>query len=232
MSRDTTVAGNRNALLLRLAVILALVTVAVLLRARLLDTDLRSPQSVLPVEIVEQRREREEPEEPEPPPPEQDTEIPDQQAIEMLAAIPDLPADSLGLDATGGSGGDGFGLRARPGGRALTERGGGSGSGDRLEALRRYAGLLRADLLRALETLEALRSADYTIVCRLWLDSKGNVERAELGESTGSREFDAIIARQLESVRNLPRPPRGLPQPISIRLTTSGSGRAAVARDS
>ncbi|MEQ8663662.1 MAG: TonB-dependent receptor, partial [Gammaproteobacteria bacterium] len=85
----------------------------------------------------------------EPPPPEmEEVEVPEPEPEPIADDAPadePLPGDDLGLDADGVAGADGFGLKARKGGRALI------GGGDRNKW---YAGVIQTDLQALLADIE------------------------------------------------------------------------------
>jgi protein TonB len=154
------------------------------------------------------------PEEPPPPPP------PPEEKVDVHEPEPEPdptpsneppPAENLGLDAEGGAGGDAFGLVGRKGGRDLLAVGG--------SAYAWYGGLLKDQILAALQEENNLRKGAYSVGIRIWVRADGSVEKVQLTRSTGDKERDKAIEA---AVARMPRvsqaPPADLPQPISLRI--------------
>ena len=127
------------------------------------------------------------------------------------------PAESLGLDADGSAGADGFGLAARKGGHSILGGGG--------NAIIWYGGqikrLLEDDLQSALADTPAMK-ANYTVVVSVWIDQDGRISRSELANGSGQAEVDKAISEALQKahVGLNKAPPEAMPQPIKIRLTS------------
>lgn len=150
----------------------------------------------------------------EPPPEVQEVDVPEPEP-EPIADQPSdeaPPGDDLGLDADGVAGADGFGLKARKGGRALI------GGGDRNKW---YAGVIQTDLQALLADVEAMRKGRYAVIVRIWIDGDGRLQEAEVVRGTGDREVDDAIRRALAGGLRLSHaPPDDLPQPIRIRISS------------
>ncbi|MEL6214052.1 MAG: TonB C-terminal domain-containing protein [Pseudomonadota bacterium] len=156
-------------------------------------------------------------EEPPPPPPEieEEVDLPEPEpAPEPLQSDEAPPPDLLGLDAEGVAGADGFGLIANRGGRGITDGGGG-------DRFRWYAGVLRQALSAHLAQYDELRTRNYAITVRLWLNRAGEVQRVLLDESTGEPELDLVIEQALANLTELGgQQPAGIPQPVTLRLVS------------
>lgn len=150
----------------------------------------------------------------EPPPPEEvDVPEPEPEPEPVAEDAPPEeapPGEDLGLDAEGVAGADGFGLRARKGGRGLI------GGGDRN---RWYAGVIQRDLQSLLSNDDDARGAKYSVVVKLWISPDGRVERFEVSDSTGSDKSDAALKRTLSGLRLSDAPPEDMPQPIKLRVS-------------
>ncbi len=153
-----------------------------------------------------------------PPEPEiEEVEVPEPE--EVVEEVPEADSDEpppgtdLGLDAEGGAGGDAFGLRGKKGARSLI----GGSSGSRFGW---YAGILQREIQAHLSVQEGVRQSQYTVVARLWIDSSGRIERAQLVGSTG----DVSLDRRLESALSgggfkvSEAPPDDMPQPVRLRI--------------
>lgn len=164
---------------------------------------------------------------PPPPPPEKIDQPPPEQQVQQEVPqdqpppdVPDAPPDDgpppgeLGLDATGGAGGDSFGLVGRKGGRSLIGGGGGAG-------FRWYAGVIKQDITDQLSDNDDIRKRSYSLLVKIWIGRDGRVQRLELGSSTGSRELDHAIRTALLAMGRLKEaPPADMPQPVRLRITS------------
>lgn len=153
--------------------------------------------------------------EPPPPPPEVEdkVDLPDPQPTPDAPSDQPPAGDTLGLDAEGVAGGDGFGLAARKGGRDLLASG-----GDRFGW---YAGVLKQDLLSLLGEDRNVRARSYSVNVRLWLDTRGAVTKVDLTSSTGDRDLDRRLRDLLSGMERVAEaPPEGMPQPVQIRIVS------------
>lgn len=148
----------------------------------------------------------------------QEIKQPEPEAKPDDAAAP--PAETLGLDAQGGSGSDSFGLAGRPGGRDITTIGNtesaGTGTGRVNTAF--YASQLQTQIQDELNRNEKLRDAEYRARIHLWLAADGKVSKVELSGSTGDAELDARLRSALGAASRFKAPPEGLEQPIRLEL--------------
>ncbi len=122
-----------------------------------------------------------------------------------------MPGDELGLDAEGGAGSDGFGLRGKKGGRGLI------GGGDRN---RWYAGVLQRELQNLLADNQDARGDKYAVVVKIWIANDGRVERFELLDTTGNGERDAALRRTVSGLHLKDMPPEDMPQPVKLRIVS------------
>lgn len=156
------------------------------------------------------------PETPPPPEPEMqevDVPEPEPEPVEDMAESEEPPpGEDLGLDAEGVAGSDGFGLRAKKGGRGLI------GGGD---AKAWYGGLIAKDLKAALAAIEDIPRRDYEVVVRIWVAADGRIEDSELVSGSGDAELDQALTAALDSGLRISRqPPEDLPQPIRLRISS------------
>lgn len=163
---------------------------------------------------------------PPPPPPPPKVEEPPPEVVEKVE-VPKLepepeplpeqadtpPGDQLGLDAEGGAGGDAFGLIGNSGGRALL-----GGSGGSAEAWYRRA--LGMELQAIINEDEALRKRNTARVkLKLWIEG-GRVQRVELLNSTGDKEWDRHLKSVVMGSRLETPPPAGIEQPVHLQITS------------
>ncbi|HTY98236.1 MAG TPA: energy transducer TonB [Rhodocyclaceae bacterium] len=84
-----------------------------------------------------------------------------------------------------------------------------------------YKGVLQRHLQDALQGIVALRKKEYRVTVKLWLLPDGAVSRVELVGSTGNGDIDDKLRSGLATLPPLAeRPPDGLPQPVTMRLTS------------
>lgn len=156
------------------------------------------------------------PEMEEPPPePEEQVEVPEPEP-EPVAEAEDSdeppPGEDLGLDAEGAAGSDGFGLRAKKGGRGLI------GGGDRNAW---YAGILQRDLQSLLSSIDDVRKGRYSVVVRIWVTDDGAIKDSEIVSGSGDSAIDEALARALRGGARLSEaPPEDLPQPIKLQISS------------
>ena len=141
--------------------------------------------------------------------------------------MPDVPSDQppagdqLGVDAEGSGSGDSFGLVGKPGGKDITTIGSGDGAGRSKFAY--FAGVLERRFVDEFNRNEALKTRDYTILIRVWLESDGVVSRFELDGSSGNAETDQAVKSTLASLGTVDKPPADLPQPVRLRVVHRGA---------
>ena len=110
---------------------------------------------------------------PPPPPPEEKLDIPDpQQQPDPTPSNEPPPAANLGLDTEGGAGGDAFGLVGNKGGRDITGTGG--------SAFAWYANQLKDAILNELTEDKHVRSGNYRVSVRAWVNEDGSVQRMQI----------------------------------------------------
>lgn len=160
---------------------------------------------------------------PPPPPKEEPPPPPEQEEVELEEEIEDVPEDipemadmepasaDLGIDAEGGAGADGFGLVGRKGGRGLLAGG----------AFSWYKSIVQQDIFDALADSKDIRKKAYKIAIKIWIDKNGEVEKYEISHSTGDKQLDEEIKRQLSRIAEFSEaPPIEMPQPIRIAINS------------
>jgi protein TonB len=176
----------------------------------------KSPQEKRSVPVVIKIiRPPEPPPEPPPPPPEKVQETVPQDTPEQKPVEQAPQSAQLGIDAEGGAGGDSFGLVGNAGGRDLV----GSGSGPFVF----YASAVKDLVLDTLTNIDRIKRSKYNVEVRVWIASDGRVERASLGQSTGSKDLDTAIEQALAHAGRVGEPPPiEMPQPITFRIVSRG----------
>jgi protein TonB len=217
---------GRNRWLKRAGIVLGLlVAVALVLaviRHLMADTGPRKKTVVQQISLLK-------PPPPPPPKPEQKPPEPQIKKEEVKLPEPDKPPDpqpaqaepppgpDLGVDAQGAGSGDSFGLVGKPGGKDITTIGGGGG-GNRFAW---YAGLVQAEIQKALGRNAKLRGTEFKATVTIWMSVDGKVQRSELAASTGNAETDQMIRLALAEIPQLREvPPSDMPQPIRLRVTS------------
>jgi hypothetical protein len=160
---------------------------------------------------------------PPPPPPKLEEPEPEPEPLELEEPEPqpvaddssEAPGEELGLDADGVAGADGFGLRAKKGGRGLL------GGGDPYAW---FAGILQRDLQAVLSGDDEIRAlGEYAVVVSISLSEDGYVQETRLESGSNNPRLDEALRRALSAgVRLSRQPPEDLPQPIRLRITSRG----------
>ncbi|MEO8038004.1 MAG: TonB C-terminal domain-containing protein [Betaproteobacteria bacterium] len=161
---------------------------------------------------------------PEPEVPKEEVKMPEpEQQPEPARNDTPPPGEQLGLDADGSGNGDSFGLAARKGGTEITKLGGSGGLGrDRASW---FGGLVQSHLQAELLKNEKLRTANYSLLLRVWFDDGGRIDRFELVNSTGNSDMDESIRLALDHMPAMRQaPPPDVPQPLKLQITSRGAG--------
>lgn len=157
-----------------------------------------------PEEPIEEEVVEPEPLEPEPEP----EPMPEQEAPSPA----DDMAEPMQMDADAQAGSDAFNIGAGQGGGMSGSGGGGLGTGTYNQYLSYAFQKLMADATE-------LRNEVFRVQADIWLDTDGNITRAELYRGSGNEELDAKL---LEVLRTAPgfaeRPPASLTMPTRVEL--------------
>jgi periplasmic protein TonB len=131
------------------------------------------------------------------------------------------PQETLGVDAAGSGGGDGFGLAARQGGRDITTIGNNAGGGGLSHSM--FANGVARFLAQELARSANLRGADFKVTVQVWLSADGRIERAQIDRGSGDAGLDEQITASVLRIGSYRQSavPQGLPQPLRIRLTSA-----------
>ncbi len=166
---------------------------------------------------------------PPPPPKERPKEEPKPEEKIELAEMPQAsneppPVDDrLGLDAEADGAGDGFGLAAKPGGRAITTLGGtgsGTGSGSRgvmSQAIEQsYNQALGWRLETYLNRRDELRKRRFRSSIALWISPTGSITRVLFIKAEREKDIEGLLRAALLDMPPLTAPPPGYRQPVSV----------------
>ncbi|WDP92939.1 MAG: energy transducer TonB [Desulfobacter sp.] len=132
------------------------------------------------------------------------------------------PGEDLGLDADGSGGGDGFGLKAKKGGRSLI----GGGGGGKKSLMRRYAWYtrilqdeIREKVNKYLEDVERLPGGKHRIMLKLKLDDGGGMLTWAIYKSSGDTLVDEAVRKAMAGFRVSEAPPGDMPRTLKIKVT-------------
>ncbi len=130
----------------------------------------------------------------------------------------------LGIDAEGVAGSDGFGLTAKPGGKALI----GSDTGNE-SLLKKFAwytaivqGQIQEELRRELEKKGGIPEGDHEAVVRVVLDEYGDIVKCQIVDSSGNERMDEAIRLSVTNIRADEPPPYEMPRAIKIKVSSKG----------
>lgn len=165
----------------------------------------------------------------EPPPPEMEKkeeiiepepeEAPPEDMNEM--AEDDTPPidDLLGLDADGGAGMDGFGLKAKKGGRSLI----GGGNGTRFAW---YTAMIQKAISEQVrEYLDAnggIPEGNLKAYVKIKIDTAGRIVFSRIIRSSGNKRMDDAVERSMAMVTIREMPPMDMPKVLKFRIRSQG----------
>jgi outer membrane biosynthesis protein TonB len=135
------------------------------------------------------------------------------------------PGDELGLDADGAAGADGFGLKAKKGGRALI--GGSSGQGALLRKYAWYTRIIKDDIRKEVRNYldkngGIPEGVNCKVILRISLDSEGKIISYKIYDACGHQDVDDAIATVLDSHQLSEPPPEGMPKTIKLKISSKG----------
>jgi protein TonB len=159
-----------------------------------------------------------------PPTPPPQTEVKQQMLEQAQVSEPESkPVDhpqpasaALGTNVQGTGGPDAFGL-GKSGNGFVGGGGDGNGGGSRFGW---YAGIVSRTVSEALGKNPVTRTANYSLMVRIWSDATGRITRARLAGTSGDALVDDAIRKGVLSGLRLPEPPPdGMPMPIVMRIS-------------
>ena len=158
-----------------------------------------------------------------PPPPKIEPPKQEEKMDEEKAPVDEPPPDEAPADpapsitSTGPAGNDKFGLSKGNGGS-------GNGTGRKLGGTGSkygyYAGQVQNSVSAAIRRHGKTKSANMSVIAKIWADDTGRVTRATLSGSTGDPAVDAALREEvLTGLQLQSPPPAGMKMPINLRLT-------------
>jgi hypothetical protein len=85
--------------------------------------------------------------------------------------------------------------------------------------LREFGEAVQTEVTSALTKDAGVRSGNYRIRVKLWIDPSNTISRAEVAQTTGDRGRDAEISTILQGLTISRAPPAGMPQPVRIVIS-------------
>ncbi len=82
--------------------------------------------------------------------------------------------------------------------------------------VREFGEAVQNEVSDALTRNSEIRSGNYRIRVKLWIDPTRIIRRAEVAKTTGDPSRDATIAATLQGLTISRAPPSGMPQPVRI----------------
>ena len=157
-----------------------------------------------------------------PDPPKEQKEIKVEQPQPKQA--PPQPSPDLKMEGPAGDGPSAFGAGKITNDDLSKIGTGGTGEkGGLFSPFNNYANLLKGDLQRYLRKNNTLRQRHYTVVVRVWVGGGGELKKFELIGSTGDSNTDDAIQQALSSLSGFDQPPpANMPQPIRLKIVTTG----------
>ena len=134
------------------------------------------------------------------------------------------PGDELGLDADGTAGSDGFGLKAKKGGRSLLA--GDFGNESLLRKYSWYTRIIKNALRKRIEKLlkedDDFPEGEFEAGVTIALDRKGIVVDFNIYKSSGNETWDKTVEQAMKFARISEPPPAGMPKTIKLKINSKG----------
>lgn len=131
--------------------------------------------------------------------------------------------DDLGLDADGTAGGDGFGLKAKRGGRSII---GGYGKASLLRKYAWYTNILQQELRKKInkymEENGGVPEGNMIAHIQITLDPNGMVTDLDIQRSSGFEIMDKAVKEALLMASVSEPPPNGMPRILELKISSKG----------
>lgn len=132
--------------------------------------------------------------------------------------------DNLGLDAEGTGGADGFGLRAKKGGRALI--GGSQGSASLLRRYGWYTAIIQDELRKKInkymEENGGVPDGNLKAMVKIKVDDFGKIIDFSLLKTSGNKNLDQAVLEALKVSALSEPPPVGMPRTLQLKVSAKG----------
>jgi protein TonB len=159
-----------------------------------------------------------------PDPPKEQKEMKVEQPVQKQETPP--PSPELKMEGPAGNGPSAFGagkITSEDLSKIGTGVGSGTSTGGMFNPFNNYSNLLKGELQRYLAKNKDLRRRRYTLEVRVWVTPTGGIKRYELAGSTDDKDTDTAIQQALANLSGFSEtPPPNMPQPIRLRIVTSG----------
>ncbi len=96
-----------------------------------------------------------------------------------------------------------------------------AGGGPDSDELREFSEALQNDVSTALTTNPDIRSGNYRVRIKLWIDASRVIRRAQVTQTTGDLGRDAAIANVLQGLTVTRAVPSGLAQPARVIIAVA-----------
>jgi TonB family protein len=151
-------------------------------------------------------------------------EEPEPDPVEEMAEDDGPMDDDLGLDADGAAGADGFGLRAKKGGRSII-----GGAYSKASLLRKYAWytniLQRSFRKRVNQYMKengGVPDGNMSAYIQITLNDSGQVTALSIKRSSGYEIMDRAVKEALLMASVSEPPPRGMPRVMQLKISSKG----------
>lgn len=155
---------------------------------------------------------------------EQEQEEPEPDPMEDMADDDGPMDEDLGLDADGTAGADGFGLKAKKGGRSLI--GGRYSAASLLRKYSWYTSIIQENLRKKvnkhLESNGGVPDGNHVALIEITLDQRGQVTDLTLERSSGNNRMDQAVQDALLLTSVSEPPPPGMPRVVKLKISSKG----------
>ena len=152
---------------------------------------------------------------------EPEREEPEPEKIDDMSQDDIPPGDELGLDADGTGGSDGFGLKAKRGGRALI---GGLGKNALLRKYSWYTRIIQKELRKLIndhmERNGGIPAGDLRVIVQISMDGSGNIVNYSIQRPCGNSQFDNAVGKILGYHQFSEPPPNGMPKTLKLKISS------------
>ncbi|MFZ5572213.1 MAG: energy transducer TonB [Thermodesulfobacteriota bacterium] len=127
--------------------------------------------------------------------------------------------DLLGLDADGGAGADGFGLKAKKGGRSII-------GGNLSNQYGWYTSMVQKELNELvreyMDRYGGIPKGNLKAMVKIRLDPEGRIRKIKIVRSSGNKRMDEAVQLALKSADISEMPPPDMPLVLKFRISSQG----------